>query len=257
MFEELQLHELAIEYEDRTTKDLITWAIENFHPQLYLAWSGQIEDMVLLDMAWKVNPDIRVFTIDTGRLHEETYGLMEHVRERYGLRIEVYFPDFVDIEKMAERHGVNFFYHSVELRHRCCYIRKVRPLIRALHKVDAWITGLRREQWASRHNILKIEVDHDHGQIVKINPLADWTEEEVWEYIRRNSVPYSDLYEKGYRSIGCEPCTRPVSPDEDPRAGRWWWEKNAPKECGLHCSLETGSLERVADRILERPKGED
>ncbi|WP_345775603.1 phosphoadenylyl-sulfate reductase [Thermocrinis albus] len=252
--DETEVHELAIEFEDKTAHDVLRWAIENLHPRLYIAWSGQVEDMVLLDMAWRINPAVRVFTVDTGRLHEETYRLMEEVYERYGVRIEVYFPEPSDVEKMVKEHGVNLFYRSVELRHLCCYVRKVKPLLRALSQVDGWVTGLRREQWASRHNIMKLEVDHDHGQIVKVNPLADWTEREVWQYIRENSVPYNQLYSRGYRSIGCEPCTRPVAPFEDPRAGRWWWEKDAPKECGMHCSIETGGFEKIADKLIREDK---
>ncbi len=250
-FDELEIHELAIELEDREAEEVISWAFENLHPRLYLAWSGQAEDMVLLDMCWKINPEVRVFTVDTGRLHEETYALMEEVEKKYGIKLEIYYPNGEDLREITTKHGINLFYKSVELRHLCCHIRKVRPLIKALREVDGWITGLRREQWASRHNIMKLEVDHDHGQIVKINPLADWTEREVWKYIRENNVPYNKLYEKGYRSIGCAPCTRPVAPFEDPRAGRWWWEKDAPKECGMHCSLETGGFEKIADKILE------
>lgn len=250
MYDELELHELAIEYEDKPAKDVIAWALDSFHPRLYIAWSGQAEDMVLLDMAHRINPQVRVFTIDTGRLYEETYRLIERVYEVYGLRIDVYFPNREEVEQMVQGFGVNLFYKSVELRHLCCHVRKVRPLLRALRQVDAWITGLRREQWASRQNIMKIEVDHDHGQIVKINPLADWTEKEVWNYIKENKVPYNELYDKGFKSIGCAPCTRPVSEGEDPRSGRWWWEKDAPKECGMHCSLETGGFERIADKVL-------
>ena len=253
-FDELEIHEISIEYEDKPAEEVIKWAIENFHPKLYVAWSGQAEDMVLIDMAWRINPDIRVFTIDTGRLHEETYKLMEEVENKYGIRIEIFFPEAKDVEDMVKKYGINLFYKSIELRHFCCHVRKVRLLAKALNKVDAWITGLRREQWASRHNIMKIEVDHDHGQIVKINPLADWTEKDVWDYIRKHKVPYNELYRKGYRSIGCAPCTRPVAPFEDTRAGRWWWEKNAPKECGMHCSLETGGFEKIADKLLEGAK---
>ncbi len=253
-FDELELHELAIEFEDRPPQELITWAIENFHPKLYIAFSGQAEDMVLLDMAWRINPEVRVFTVDTGRLHEETYRLIQEIEEKYSIKVEVYFPSSKDVEELVKRHGVNCFYKAVELRHLCCHIRKVRPLLRALSQVDAWITGLRREQWASRQNILKIEVDHDHGQIVKINPLANWSERQVWEYIKKNNLPYNKLYEMGYRSIGCEPCTKPVAPYEDPRAGRWWWEKDAPKECGMHCSIETGGFEKIADKLIKEEK---
>ena len=255
-FDELEIHELAVEYEDRTAEEVLSWAIENFHPKLYIAWSGQAEDMVLLDMAWRINPEVRVFTVDTGRLHEETYRLIGEVEKRYGIRVEVFFPERKEVEDMVRKFGINLFYESVELRHLCCHVRKVRPLLRALQRVEAWVTGLRREQWASRHNIMKLEVDHDHGQILKVNPLADWTEEEVWGYIREKGVPYNELYKKGYGSIGCAPCTRAIAPFEDPRAGRWWWETNAPKECGMHCSLETGGFEKIADKVLEKLKDE-
>jgi phosphoadenylyl-sulfate reductase (thioredoxin) len=145
---------------------------------------------------------------------------------------------------------VDLFYREVPLRLLCCQIRKVLPLRRALAHLDAWVTGLRREQWATRSNIRKIELDHDHGGIVKINPLADWTKEEVWEYIQAYAVPSHPLYERGYTSIGCAPCTRPIQPGEDPRAGRWWWEKGAPKECGMHCAIETGGFEHELEAIL-------
>jgi len=253
-FDELELHELAIEFEDKPPQELISWAIENFHPKLYIAFSGQAEDMVLLDMAWRISPEVRVFTVDTGRLHEETYRLIQEIEERYNIKVEIYFPSAQEVEELVKRHGINCFYKSVELRHLCCHIRKVRPLVRALSQVDAWFTGLRREQWASRQNIMKIEVDHDHGQIVKINPIADWSERQVWEYIKKNNLPYNKLYEMGYRSIGCEPCTKPVAPYEDPRAGRWWWEKDAPKECGMHCSIETGGFEKIADKLIKEDK---
>lgn len=249
-YDEREIYELALEYEDRNPIELLDWALKNFNQRFAIAWSGQAEDMVVLDMACKIDPHVRVFTIDTGRLHEETYQLIEEVRKVYDLSIEVYFPDRGEAERMVRDFGVNLFYKSVELRHLCCHVRKVRPLLRVLQGLDAWATGLRREQWASRHNIMKIEVDHDHGQIIKLNPLADWTERQVWEYIKTNAVPYNKLYDKSYKSIGCEPCTRAVSPDEDPRAGRWWWEENAPKECGIHCSLETGGFEKIADKIL-------
>jgi len=250
-FDELELHQLAIEFEDKTPQELLLWAFKNFHPRLYLAFSGQAEDVVLLDIAWRINQEVRVFIVDTGRLHEETYRLIQEIEKRYGIKVEIYFPEARDVEELVGRYGINCFYESVELRHMCCYIRKVKPLLRALSKVDAWITGLRREQWASRQNIMKIEVDHDHGQIVKINPLADWSEKQVWDYIRKKALPYNRLYEIGYRSIGCEPCTRSIAPYEDPRAGRWWWEKNAPKECGMHCSIETGGFEKIADKLIK------
>jgi thioredoxin-dependent adenylylsulfate APS reductase len=174
-----------------------------------------------------------VFTIDTGRLPQETYNVMDHVREKYGIPIEVYFPRAEDVEEMVRKHGLNLFYKSVELRILCCHVRKVEPLKRALSGLDAWITGLRREQAPTRAVIKKVEVDHVNGGIIKINPLADWTSQQVWEYIREKGVPYNALYDHGYLSIGCAPCTRPIKQGEDPRSGRWWWEKGI-KECGLH-----------------------
>lgn len=250
ILDELEAGELAVEFESREPQEVLRWALTRFHPRLGVASSFQAEDMVILDMAWRINPEVRIFTLDTGRLPQETYDLMDEIQARYGIALEVYFPDTREVERMVKRHGVNLFYRDVELRHLCCEIRKVRPLRRALQGLDAWITGLRREQWASRNNIMKIEIDHDHGGIVKVNPLADWTHDEVWNYIRANNVPSHKLYEKGYTSIGCGPCTRPIKPGEDPRSGRWWWEKDAPKECGIHCSLLTGGFERELEVLL-------
>lgn len=248
--DELEVYELAMEYEDQPAEAVLGWALATFGDRIALAWSGQAEDMVLLDQAWRLDPRVRVWTADTGRLPPETYALMERVYERYGLRIEVGVPERAEVEAMVARYGPNLMYREVPLRILCCELRKVRPLVRTLSQLDAWITGLRREQWASRHNIKKIEVDHDHGQIVKLNPLADWSEEEVWAYIRAHDVPYNALYDQGYTSIGCQPCTRAVAPGEDPRAGRWWWEKDAPKECGMHCAIETGGFEKIMEAVL-------
>ena len=234
--DDYQAEELALYYEDKRAEDLLDWAIKSFHPKIVIASSFQAEDMVIIDMAVKINKDVRIFTIDTGRLHEETYQFIDFVRDYYGINIEVIFPQEKEVEKMVSKHGMNLFYKSVDLRMLCCHIRKVRPLRNFLNNVEAWVTGLRREQWASRVNIKKIELDHEHGGIVKINPLADWTHEDVWNYIKEKKVPYHPLYDKGFKSIGCAPCTRAVKEGEDPRAGRWWWEREAPKECGIHCS---------------------
>ncbi len=250
-FDELEIGELSVLFDDQSPEEIIGWAIERFGSRLAIVTSFQAEGMVILDMATKIDPHIRVVTIDTGRLPEETYAFMEQVRNRYGINIEVYAPDAEDVRRLVTAHGPNLFYRDVSLRLLCCQIRKVRPLLKALQGLNAWITGLRREQWASRINIRKIELDHDHGAIVKLNPLADWTHDEVWGYLDAHDVPRHPLYEKGYTSLGCAPCTRPVGPDEDPRAGRWWWEKDAPKECGMHCSIETGGLERQLEALLK------
>jgi len=207
---------------------------EKFHPKIVLACSLQAEDLVILDMLSKVVEKPKVFIIDTGRLHQESYELIEEINKKYNTDLRIYFPDYKEVEALVNKHGINLFYRSVELRKACCEVRKVLPLRRALEGMQAWITGLRREQNFTRGGIKKIEIDEVNGGIVKLNPLADWTWEQVWEYIKKNNVPYNKLYDKGYKSIGCVPCTRPVKPWEHPRAGRWWWEQNSDKECGLH-----------------------
>ena len=166
-------------------------------------------------------------------------------------------PDTNVVQQMVTKHGNNLFYRDVNLRLLCCQVRKVLPLRRALMNYSAWVTGLRRDQWATRSNIRKIEIDHDHGGIVKLAPLADWTEEEVWDYIRANDVPYNELYDKGYKSIGCAPCTRAVGEGEDARSGRWWWETGAPKECGMHCAIETGGFEHELAALLGKTTGHE
>lgn len=222
------------EFEAKTAQEILAWALAEFQPQIALAASFGAEDVVVIDMLMKLNRHARVFTLDTGRLPYETYSLMEAIRERYGLLVEVYFPQADAVEAMVREHGVNLFYRSIENRKRCCGVRKVEPLARALQGLDGWITGLRRDQAVTRTKVRKVEIDADHGGIVKVNPLADWTWDRVWEYIRAHNIPYNVLHDQGYPSIGCAPCTRAVAPGEDPRAGRWWWENPETKECGLH-----------------------
>lgn len=249
--DEWEAGELAVQYDDQEPEEVIRWVLETFpQPRVALCTSFQIDGMAILDMAWRINPDVRIFTVDTGRMPDETLQLIERVKEHYGIEVETYHPDAEQVRAMIGQHGVDLFYKAVPLRLTCCEVRKVRPLVRVLEGLDAWITGLRRDQWATRSNIRKIELDHDHGGIVKINPLADWTEEEVWDYVRSNNVPYHPLYEQGYTSIGCAPCTRAVEPGADARSGRWWWETNAPKECGMHCAIETGGFEHEIEVLL-------
>jgi len=250
VLDELEAGELAIEFDDQEPQEVIGWALERFGRKMAICTSLQAESLVIVDMAWRIDPNVRVFTIDTGRLPQETYELIDRVRAKYGIALEVHVPDAGQMEAMVRRHGVNLFYRDVPSRLLCCQIRKVLPLRRVLSRLDAWVTGLRREQWATRSNIRKIELDHDHGGIVKVNPLADWAEEEVWEYIRAHDVPYHPLYDLGYTSIGCAPCTRLIQPGQDARAGRWWWEQGAPKECGMHCAIETGGFEHELEAIL-------
>lgn len=198
-----------------------------------LASSLSAEDMVLTDAIARQGLPIEVFVLDTGRLHADTLSLIQETRKRYGIDIRVYQPRRLAVEEYVLTHGRDAFYGSVELRQRCCEIRKVEPLKRALAGKRAWITGQRREQSRSRWALPFREYDAMHG-LEKFNPLAAWTEAEVWAYISDHSVPYNRLYDEGYRSIGCAPCTRPVRPGEDVRAGRWWWETSGLQECGLH-----------------------
>ena len=209
-------------------------AIEKSHSSAVLASSFGAEDMVLLDLiAWE-GLDISIFTLDTGRLPAQTHELIARVRQRYRLEIEVVTPREASVSAYVRRHGMDGFYEGVEQRKACCQVRKVEPLARALRGKKAWITGLRREQADSRAAVEERAWDDAHG-LWKYNPLAAWTEAEVWSYLRENGVPYNALHDRGYPSIGCDPCTRAVKPGEDPRAGRWWWEREgAHKECGLH-----------------------
>lgn len=253
--DEYEAGELAVEYDAAEPQEVIAWALDTFAPErVAVCTSLQSDGVAIVDMAVKLRPDVRVFTVDTGRLPAETYELMDRLRQHYGIQLEVYFPAAPTVEKMVGKHGVNLFHNSVPERLLCCQVRKVEPLLGVLDGLDAWITGLRRDQWATRSNIRKIEIDHDHGGIVKVSPLADWTDEEVWDYIHAEGVPYNALYDRGYKSIGCAPCTRPVRPGEDARAGRWWWELNAPKECGMHCAIETGGFEHELEVLLEETR---
>ena len=203
------------------------------------ACSFGAEDMVLLDVISKEVQSIEVFSLDTGRLPEETHALLDTVREKYPIPIRLYFPESQAVEAWIEQNGPNGFYRSVAQRLQCCEIRKVRPLQRALSGKKSWITGLRREQSANRQT-LQVEGWDDVNGLLKFNPLLEWTSDDVWSYIKANGVPYNALHDRGYPSIGCAPCTRAVKPGEDSRAGRWWWE-SSEKECGLHLHRKTAT----------------
>ena len=238
-FTPAEIQRINAEVEAKSPEAILQWALKAFGDSLRLASSFGAEDMVLIDMASRVAPGIRIFTLDTGRLPEETYRLMDTARRKYGIRIEAFFPDAAAVEKLTAQKGFYSFRESVENRIECCHIRKVEPLKRALAGARAWITGLRRDQAETRKAVAKAEIDETNGGIVKINPLADWTEERVWEYIKKNKIPYNALHDAGYRSIGCSPCTRAVKPGEDVRSGRWWWENPDQKECGIHLRPKT------------------
>jgi len=252
LFDDLEIGEIAIDLDDQEPDEVLGWAMDTFSDdRIAVVTAMQAEGMAILDMAVQLRPDIRVITVDTLRLPQATYQFIEEVRARYPeTRFEVLTPDRAVIARMEEQRGRDFFLQSVPNRLTCCQTRKVQPLVQALNGLDCWITGLRREQWASRAAIRKVELDHDHDGIVKLNPLADWSKDEVWDYLHDNNVPVHPLYARGYTSIGCDPCTRPVVAGEDDRAGRWWWETGAPKECGIHCPIETGGFEHEAEAIL-------
>ena len=226
--------------ESWSTHEILTWAVGKFGSRLTLSASfGAPEGMVLGDMLHKIDPESRVFVLDTGRLHPATFDLIDRVRDRYGKNVEVVFPNSADVEAMVRSNGVNFFYESLESRKRCCQVRKVQPMRRHLAGFDAYVTGLRRDQNLNRADTKKVEIDSANGGLVKLNPLADWTHERVLDYVGEHTVPINRLHREGYPSVGCEPCTRAVGPGDDPRSGRWWWENDDTKECGLHIQQES------------------
>ena len=214
------------------TVAVLEQAVLDFSPVTFANSLGA-EDMVLTDLIAKHQPNIDMFSLDTGRLPQQTYDLMQQVRNKYNVPLLVYYPDAANLELYVAQYGVNGFYDSVESRKACCQVRKVEPLRRALTGTKAWITGMRREQAVTRASLEMSAFDADNG-IQKFNPLLEWTNAEVWEYIKTNDVPYNALHDQFYPSIGCAPCTRAVTPGEDIRAGRWWWEDPQHKECGLH-----------------------
>ena len=239
-----QARQWRARFDEESPEAVLRWALSEFHPDIALASSFGMEDIVLIAMMADILPDARIFALDTGRLHEETYEAAEAVRRKLGVRIEWYFPSRAAVEELERNKGLFSFRESLENRHECCRIRKVEPLSRALSGLRAWVTGQRKEQAVTRRSLPVLEVDEAHGKILKLNPLACWTEQEVREYVRKRGLPVNRLHDMGYPSIGCAPCTRPVAPGEDPRAGRWWWERPEHKECGLHARNAAGTVSR-------------
>ncbi len=218
----------------KTPEDALRWAYDTFGDKIAKASSFGPEDSVVTDMIIKINPRARFFTLDTGRLNQETYDVMDRISKKYNIHFEVMFPDTEEVQQMVRTKGINLFYESVENRKLCCEIRKVKPLNKILSTLDGWITGLRHDQNENRQKASMIEIDRMHGGILKINPLIDWTWDQTLNYVKKHDLPYNKLLDMGYTSIGCEPCTRAIKPGEDLRAGRWWWENDTHKECGLH-----------------------
>lgn len=224
-----------------TTLSILEKIATEFSPAVF-ASSLAAEDMVLTDLILRHKLNIDIFSLETGRLHKETLSMLDRIKETYDYEVTLYKPETEAVDNYVRQHGLNAFYDSVEMRKECCRIRKVEPLNRALSGKKAWITGQRRAQSATRNELAVQEDDVAHA-MQKFNPLTDWSEEDVWHYIRSNNVPYNPLHDKGYPSIGCEPCTRAIQPGEDVRAGRWWWENPESKECGLH--VVDGKLVRI------------
>lgn len=228
--------DIAASYASKSPQEILKFAFEQFGDDLWISFSGA-EDVVLVDMAWKLNKNVKVFSLDTGRLHPETYRFIDKVREHYGIAIEVLSPDAAKLEPFVREKGLFSFYKDGH--EECCGIRKIEPLRRKLSGVSAWATGQRRDQSpGTRSKVAAVEVDGafstPENPLYKFNPLAQMSSEEVWAYIRMLEIPYNPLHERGFISIGCEPCTRPVLPNQHEREGRWWWEEATQKECGLH-----------------------
>ena len=214
-------------------EQVLSFFLNEFGAKIALSSSLGLEDQVLTHMVHTIQPETKVFTLDTGRLFPETYDLIDRTSRKFKLNIQVLFPDQEEVETMVANKGVNLFYDSIENRKLCCGIRKLKPLARALNGLDVWITGLRKDQSITRNDLKMVEWD-EINKLIKLNPLINWTEKIVWDYIQKHNVPYNPLHKKGFASIGCQPCTRAILKGEDIRAGRWWWENPDTKECGLH-----------------------
>lgn len=216
-----------------TPDKIINYLYNEYGNKVSFATSLGAEDQVITEMIATNAPKLKTFTLDTGRLFPETYDLLDRTVKKYKLPIELMFPDSGDVENMVNEKGINLFFESIDNRKQCCHIRKVKPMKRALKGYEVWISGLRKEQALSRTDIDIVEYDENYG-LIKVNPIYNWTEKQVWDYINAKNIPYNPLHNKGFPSIGCQPCTRAIFPGEDIRAGRWWWENPYTRECGLH-----------------------
>lgn len=225
-------NKLNEELKNKSTAEIVEYFLTSFD-NVALSSSLAAEDQVVTDVMLKIKDDANIFTLDTGRLHPETYDVMDATNLKYGIKINVFFPDLKLVEELYQTQGVNGQYESIENRKNCCGIRKIEPLKRALSQLDVWITGLRATQSVTRVDMPLVEWD-DNFNVIKVNPIINWNEEDVWNYIKENRVPYNKLHDQGFPSIGCAPCTRAIKEGEDIRAGRWWWENPEHKECGLH-----------------------
>lgn len=229
----MNIEQLNKQFEQASPQEVLTFFLKEYKGKIALSSSLGLEDQVLTDMVVKVDKSTRIFTLDTGRLFPETYSLIDKTNLHYGIQLEVFFPKHEAVEAMVKKDGINLFYLGINERKKCCQVRKLEPLKRAFQGLEVWICGLRREQSITRTDMQLVEWD-EGNQLIKLNPLINFTEQEVWDYIEKNNVPYNKLHKQGFPSIGCQPCTRAIQAGEDIRAGRWWWEDPTHKECGLH-----------------------
>jgi phosphoadenosine phosphosulfate reductase len=231
MFEKIQ--QLNEQFSHLTAQEILEYFLNAYKGKIALSSSFGAEDQVLTHMILTIDKTAKIFTLDTGRLPYETYSVMDNTNLKYGIKVDVYFPEAKEVEELYKTQGINGFYESIENRKRCCFVRKIQPLQRALKGLEVWITGLRASQSVTREQMQLVEYDEANG-VIKLNPLLAWSEQNVWDFIKENKVPYNKLHDQGYPSIGCAPCTRAVKEGEDIRSGRWWWENPEHKECGLH-----------------------
>jgi phosphoadenosine phosphosulfate reductase len=231
MFEKIQ--QLNEQFSHLTAQEILEYFLNAYKGKIALSSSFGAEDQVLTHMILTIDKTAKIFTLDTGRLPYETYSVMDNTNLKYGIKVDVYFPEAKEVEELYKTQGINGFYESIENRKRCCFVRKIQPLQRALKGLEVWITGLRSAQSVTREQMQLVEYDEANG-VIKLNPLLAWSEQDVWDFIKENKVPYNKLHDQGYPSIGCAPCTRAVKEGEDIRSGRWWWENPEHKECGLH-----------------------
>ena len=229
----MNIENLNKQFANADAKEILSYFLNEYGNEAALSSSLGAEDQVLTDTLLKIDKSANIFTLDTGRLHPETYDVMDATNLKYGVKLNVFFPINSDVEKLYETQGINGHFESIDNRKNCCGIRKMEPLKRALKPLKVWITGLRAAQSVTRTNMPVVEFDENFN-VIKVNPLINWSEEDVWDYIKSNNVPYNKLHDQGYPSIGCAPCTRAIAKGADIRSGRWWWENPEHKECGLH-----------------------
>lgn len=229
----MDINDLNQKFQNSTAQEITEYFIKEYGQDAALSSSLGAEDQVLTDVVLKVDKSANIFTLDTGRLHPETYDVMDATNLKYGVKLNVFFPLNEKVEELYQKQGINGHFESIENRKNCCNIRKMEPLRRALKPLKVWITGLRAAQSVTRTDMPVVEYD-ENFEVIKVNPLINWSEEDVWNYIKQNNVPYNKLHDQGFPSIGCAPCTRAIKDGEDIRAGRWWWENPEHKECGLH-----------------------